>query len=193
MKLMMFAFAALNMFVGAPALAIAIPRPSVCSQTWIPAPGIGHPFRGAVRNDDYGFKVTVPAGFTGWSGVAESAPFHGFMIYLDAARQSRINFEVHLRVDDNDAPIRPVGAKPVSFGDAVGWQTQRSGRVNGRSMLYVTAHFSHRQRDQVDDGSIQLITPSDQARATFKTYKKFVGSLDFDKRAQRAVRLRLRK
>src|SRR4051794_34683091 len=69
-----------------------------CEQTGISMPGIGHPFTGTIHNEDYDFSATVPAGLTGWSGVAESSPFHGFTIYLDATRQSCIVFEIHVRI-----------------------------------------------------------------------------------------------
>ena len=132
-----------------------------------------------MRNEDYNFSVTVPAGRTGWSGVAESAPFHGFTIFLDDKRQSCVVFEIHLRVEEEDAPKRPGRAKSLTLGKAKGWQSMSSGIAGGTRMLNVISDFSFTQADQVDDGSVRLIVPSGRAKGALKIYRKFLESLKF--------------
>jgi hypothetical protein len=132
-----------------------------------------------VKNDDYRFFAHIPSGLTAWGGVANDAPFHGFTIFLDPSMKSCIVFEVHLRVDDNDAPERPPKAKVLQLGDAQAWQTTDEGSSHGSSLTSVSTVFVLKQPNQTDDGSILLIAPSSELRKAMKIYEAFLRSVRF--------------
>src|SRR6266404_5782185 len=71
-----------------------------CKSLSTAGPGLGVSYRGRIVNVDYGISVLVPAGLTGWGGVAPSAPFHGFVIYLDPKNygESCIGFDIGILV-----------------------------------------------------------------------------------------------
>lgn len=130
-------------------------------------------------NSDYNFVALLPSGLTAWSGVADVAPFHGFTIFLDSTKKSCIDFEVHIRVDESTEPKRPQGAKRVSLGKAIGWESMSTGLIDGTRFENITITFSFVQPDQVDDGDIILVTPKSQAEASMKIYNEFIHHLAF--------------
>ena len=154
---------------------------SSCKHVGAREPMVGSAYRGVVRNEDYDLTVRVPAGLSGWSGVGQSAPFHGFTVFLDSSQSSCIVFEVHLRVDENEAPPRPADAKPVSLGRARGWQTSRTGVVGKASILNVITTFSFDRPDQTDDGMVLLIAPSMEPKRALTVYGEFLRDLRFGK------------
>lgn len=177
----LFGLAGIVLLGGTPMNAAERERSEVvsCAQTGNPGPGIGHAFRGDVSNEDYRFSVVVPSGFTGWTGVGDSAPFHGFTIFLDASRSSCIVFETHLRVDENEAPEKPKDAQPIVLGSAKGWRVTTSGNLNGVQLINVKTTFSNARTDQVDDGYVLLVTPSTRLAETLRSYNTFLRRLKF--------------
>jgi hypothetical protein len=149
-----------------------------CAQVTLTKPGIGDPYKGTVRNSDYNFTAILPSHMTAWSGVAGEAPFHGFTLFLDAAGDSCIVFEVHIRVDE-DAVKLPAGAKRLAIGKAIGWQEKVWGLINGSRFLNATTTFSFVQSDQIDDGEITLVAPESHSETAMKTYDEFVRNLHF--------------
>jgi hypothetical protein len=156
----------------------AVEPVKACGQATKARPGTGQSYSGIVENDDYDFTARVPYGLTGWSGVDRSAPFHGFTIFLPE-QQGCIVFEVHLRVDESDAPVRPTGSKALRLGRALGWETVATNNNGLASVTIARASFSFRQSDQNDDGIVVLIVPISQKRPAIKIYDSFVHSMQF--------------
>ena len=158
-----------------------VKQPTVkgCGQVVSTRPGDGPVYRGAVENSDYDFSAQVPLGLTGWGGVAESAPFHGFTIFLDPKAKSCIMFEVRIRVNESDALAQPPKSKPISLGKATGWQTSYTGIVNGIRLTNVATTFSFKQPDQIDDGVVLLVAPAPNAQDALGIYDSFLRSLVF--------------
>jgi hypothetical protein len=154
---------------GAP---VSAPR---CDQTTNARPGMGRSFTGHVVNEDYAFAVTVPNQLTAWDGASDKAPFHGFVLFLDPQMRACIVFEIHIRVDDGDAPRRPRAATQIRLGDAWAWQELST----GGQLVNVRTTFSFRQNDQIDDGEILLITPESNRLRAQGIYDAFVRSLSF--------------
>ena len=158
----------------------ATPRPPAvrsCNAETAVRRGVGTAYRGTVRNDDYRFVADVPAGMTGWSGVASGAPFHGFTIFLESSPQSCIVFDIHLRVDEEDGPRMPAGV-PM-FGGATGEERVARGTARGVRLRTVVTTFSRRRAHETDDGSVTLITPEDDVRRTEPVYREFLQKLRF--------------
>lgn len=171
-------------WVGCAAASVAAAEPPgviSCVGTGYTGPGIGPSYSGRIRNDDYSVTAAVPHGLVGWGGVADSAPFHGFIIYLDGTRQSCIQLEIHLRVNEEDRPIKEAGAKSLSLGKAKAWQVRRSGTVGGVRLVNVATTFTFQQPDQNDDGVILLISPQKNMPKSRQIYKEFVRSIIFGK------------
>ena len=179
MKYRTIVFISLLTACGCPLQATSTARPEVltCTQTGRPGPGIGDAFRGKLRNEDYDFSAYIPLGLTGWTGTGESAPFHGFTIFLDRQQQSCIVFEVHIRVDRQSAPRRPAGATAIELGKATGWQTTTSGE--GLGLVNVITVFSFRRPHEVEDGSVLLVAPSARSENALRIYKAFLQRLRF--------------
>ena len=98
---------------------------------------------------------------------------------MDSNEQSCIVFEIHIRVDEDDTAKSPSQAEPPSLGKAKGWRTEVSGDVDGVKLRNVETAFSYRQPDQVDDGTILLVTPLSEANRTLPVYEEFLRSLVF--------------
>lgn len=159
--------------------AVEQPQVQTCKQVTSAVPNVGRAYRRKVANEDYHFSARVPRGMTGWDGVAGSAPFHGFTVYLDAKGQSCISFEIHLRVDEGDVMENPPGATARQLGSAAGWQTVASGLVNGVRVNNIRTSFSLVRLDQVDDGVILLVAPASQMRRAERIYNEFLRSVVF--------------
>jgi hypothetical protein len=98
---------------------------------------------------------------------------------FDSKEQSRIVFEIHIRVEENAVVKRPPGAKNLALGKAIGWQKTSSGILNGIRLKNTTTAVSFVRPDQTDDGEINLVTPVSQAERSKKTYDEFLRSLIF--------------
>ena len=154
------------------------PRASLsCNQATMSKPQVGVAYSGDVAIDDYKLYARVPQGFTGWGGVAIDAPFHGFTIFLDPSMRSCIVFEIHLRIDDDEAPVRPHTAKRLSLGNATAWQVSNSNHAQG--LINITTYFSSQQKSRVDDGKILLISPPEDFQKMRSTYNTFLHSIVF--------------
>jgi len=158
------------------------PSVSRCQDMVSTHSGMGPVYRGLVKNEDYGFSVYVPQGLTGWGGVAESAPFHGFTIFLDKQERSCIVFEIHIRVNEEDFSQVPTGATSVSLGMAQGWRIAKSGQLHNLQLINIETKFTFRQHDQIDDGEIVLVAPEGSANSAKASYEIFLQSLKFGKR-----------
>lgn len=155
------------------------PEVQNCKQLVGTHSGIGSAYRGIVSNSDYNFSARVPTNLTGWSGVADAAPFHGFTIFLDSKEQSCIDFEIHIRIDESKSVARPQKARYLSLGSARGWQTDNTGMIDGNKLRNVKTVFSFRQPDQIDDGMIILVAPAAKATSALRAYDEFLQSLVF--------------
>jgi|SRR5271166_3346493 len=152
-----------------------------CKQAAGSEPKTGEAFKSKVHNDDYHFNAEIPSGLTGWSGTGESAPFHGFTIFLDDTLESCIVFEVHVRVDEDDGAKRPGDAKTVWLGQARSWETARRGFIDRSKITNVKTVFVFQQPGQVDDGSILLVAPFAGYREALRIYRLFQQRLKFER------------
>jgi len=160
----------------------AAPHIQTCDSITLARPGVGVAYKGTVRNDDYGVKIDIPGGLTGWGGVAPEAPFHGFVIFLPDSPRSCIGFRIQLRVDlgDGALPERHHAGKAAAVGNRRGWEDDRSGVVNGTALTNVTITFSVPHRREIYDGSVWLVTPTEELEKEMPTFRKFVSGIRFD-------------
>ena len=156
-----------------------------CEEATRARPQTGVVYAGHVDNEDYKLSLRVPDGLKGWGGVAPSAPFHGFVIFLDSELDACILFEVHLRVDPTDAPEHPLGARSVQLGSASAWQVIHEAGTRRLGMTAVITSFSSTQGNQIVDGEVLLITPTQALERSKKVYRAFLGSLRLRRRARR--------
>ena len=147
-----------------------------CRDVTLANPGIGVPYRGAIANSDYRFVASIPKGLTGWGGVAEGSPFHGFTIFLDSKLESCLVFDIHLRVDEADAPERAADAALLSMGAAQAWTTTNA----QMGMTNIRTSFSSQQTKHFNDGQILLIAPTAALKKAKKTYESFLNSVKFE-------------
>nr|WP_199038405.1 hypothetical protein [Dyella sp. ASV24] len=150
-----------------------------CDQMVTTKPGMGHAFVGHVASEDYRFSVQIPAGSTGWTGVAEDAPFHGFTMFLDEKQQNCIVFDIHVRVDEDERPHHPSYARQMHFGTARGWQWATHGKAAGVPYSNVITTFSYEGSAGSADGEMRLIAPTADLAQTKQKYDKFVRTLSF--------------
>jgi hypothetical protein len=150
-----------------------------CQQVTTTRPDVGAAYKGEVANDDYKFAADIPEGMVGWGGVASDAPFHGFTIFLGPAMQSCILFEVHVRVNEDEAPLRVDSAKTFSLGEAKAWQLSRSATVGATRFTNVRTSFSFNRGDLIADGEVLLVSPSAELGKTRLVYDAFLRSIKF--------------
>jgi hypothetical protein len=174
------------MFIGICAATTADCQSSVrhsqvveCSQATLARPDLGSAYKGDFVNDDYAFSVRIPNDLTGWSGVAESAPFHGFTIFLNPQESACIEFEVHIRVDEEDAPKFSSGGKTIRLGNVKGQQSFHEGRIGDVSMINIRAIFSVHHANRWDDGEVLFIIPTENFKKTKIVYDDFIKSMKF--------------
>ncbi|WP_347989253.1 hypothetical protein [Methylomonas sp. AM2-LC] len=150
-----------------------------CSHATISRPKIGNSFQGLIINEDYAFTVKIPGGYTGWDGVDQNAPFHGFTIFLDQKMDACINFEIHIQVDEAEAPKPPRSAKLLRLGESQAWQSISKDQVGKITMVNIRTSFSFKQAKQIDNGEVILVTPISHLSETKHIYDDFVRSLIF--------------
>ena len=164
--------------IAAPEQVASQPRTSLsCSQATMVKAGVGVPYSGDVSIDDYRLRARIPQGLTGWGGVAPDAPFHGFTIFLDSSMRDCIVFEIHLRIDDDGAPVRPHTARVLSLGNAKAWQTVSSGSNRAKGPVNLVTYFAAKQNGQIDDGQILLVSRPEQLPKTRLLYDIFLKSV----------------
>jgi hypothetical protein len=146
-------------------------------------PETGTAYRGSVSNDDYQFFAHIPEGLTGWSGVAPGAPYHGFTIFLQERPQACLDVEMHIRVEDDEAPVRPPSAKDVQLGSARGFQYVTHGEDEGVPFTNIHTVFTYKRGngDEIDDGGITLIVPTSQLPKWKPLYEAFLRSVKYGK------------
>ncbi len=150
-----------------------------CDEVSNSRPGMGHGYTGLVTNEDYDFTAHLPSGLTGWGGVAETAPFHGFTIFLDSKKQSCILFEVHIRVDESGSEIHSSKTRNLHLGKADAWQTVHVGMKKNEQMNNIKTSFTFKQANQIDDGVILLVTPTSKMPESKQIYEEFLKSVVF--------------
>lgn len=181
-KSLMIAMAILSV-MSCSAAAFNDPKVNNCNQSTVFGPDFGQPYIGKIYNEDYNFSVSVPKDLTGWSGVSESAPFHGFTIFLGNERRSCIVFEVHVRVDYEDAPQYPPFL--LSLGDAKGWKSELHGNVDDVDIINMQTIFSYVGDEFTADGSVKFIAPHGDRKKYEHFYYEITKSLKFGKSAER--------
>ena len=158
----------------------ATPPVATCDSITLVRPGIGVSYTGTVRNDDYRLKIVVPSGLTGWGGVAREAPFHGFAIFLHTPH-SCMGLDVHWRVDPGDRlPGRQRAGKAAAVGNGRGWEETTRGVANGSALTNVTITFAVPQGGGVYDGSVWLVTPTEDLEKNVLTFRDFVSQIRFE-------------
>ena len=150
-----------------------------CRQATKAQPHVGVAYTGHVKNQDYDFSVRIPPGLTAWGGVARDAPFHGFTVFLGPTTRSCIVFEIHIRVDEEDAVLPASGAARLQLGKAQGWQTTEQAMVHGVSMTSVKTTLAFSRPGGTVDGEILLISPTSMLHETKGTYDGLLHSLSF--------------
>lgn len=153
-----------------------------CSEVASVKAGEGRAFRGSIKNSDYSFVAKIPKGFTGWDGADRDAPFHGFVIFFDRNMTACINFEIHIRVDQADAPKLPPDGKSIKLGAASAWRIMRRGKIGKERVTNVSTMFSFENLGQISDGEIILISPTDNLDHLRTYYDDFLYSLKFYKK-----------
>jgi len=150
-----------------------------CRAITLTRQGVGSAFKGNIINDDYAFSAKIPDDLTGWSGVAQGAPFHGFTIFLDSQGSACIYFEVHIRVEEKEAPGFPIGGREIHLGMAQGWQSIHEGSIGDLSFTNISTTFSFQRTNRKDDGVALLITPTVNLKKARAVYDNFINSLKF--------------
>jgi hypothetical protein len=141
--------------------------------------GSGVAYRGRVVNDDYNMSVVIPTGESGWGGVADNAPFHGFDVFPVGSRASCIIIEVGWRVDEDEKPVRPPGSTMVNVVGTQAWSEHHEGTVRRRRMVNETVSFSAPVRTTFADGQVIMVAPVDEAPKVRKIYQQILKSLSF--------------
>jgi hypothetical protein len=152
-----------------------------CSQISRARLGFGASYRGAVRNDDYKLSMTIPEGLTGW-GADPVAPFHGFTIFLPADKGllSCIAFEIHLRVDLGPLRIRRRG-RELMVGGVKAWKEEATGEMDGTKLTNVTIRFSVPHGQEIDDGTVRMVTPARDLATNGPIFEEFLSHMRFDR------------
>ena len=151
-----------------------------CRQASTTERGVGIAYTGTVENDDYRMSVKLPLGLSGWGGVDSSAPFHGFVVFLDSAEHACVLLEIHLRVNDAGGPMRPEATKAVPISGARAWQVRTVGTLNGIAMSNVRTIFTYEHGAQAYEGTLLLITPVASERQSARVYASILRSLTFE-------------
>jgi hypothetical protein len=154
-----------------------------CSDVFNGSPGTGTHYGGSVSNDDYHFSARIPDGLRGWRGVAPDAPYHGFTMFRGNFLNACINVEMHIRVEDDEAPLRPASAKDIQLGMANGFQYVIRGEDGNVPYVNIHTAFTYARNGggEVDDGDIILIVPASELQDWQDIYNAFVNSVRFGK------------
>jgi len=156
----------------------------VCGSITNAQPGTGVAYKGTVRNSDYGLSARIPSGQTGW-GAAPEAPFHGFAIFLADQPKNCIIFEIHLRIDtDGRKSVSSApSAKRIRLGNRNGWEERASSLIDGVEWTSVRVRFSMhhlRSASDIDDGSITLVTRTQDLDKYMLIFKEFLSHIRFE-------------
>jgi len=152
---------------------------ATCAETTLTVPGSGRLFKGVVKNEDYRFAAIIPNGHSAWDGVADSAPFHGFTIFLDPEGSACIDFKIGLRIDAESVPEGLKGKGSIRLGKANAWQWMATESIDGKPVTNMTTLLTHHFKNSVFDGEVRLISPKGQVKKYIAAYNSFVQSLRF--------------
>ena len=150
-----------------------------CEALGVVSPGTGWAAHGTFSNDDYGFSVRIPEGFTAWSGAPKGAPFHGFSFSLDSASHSCIDLDIGWRVDRDEPPSLPSRLTPIPVAGATASVADTHGEVQGVPYLNRTVYFTSKRGEGLVDGRIILIVPATDEKRAREIFDLFVRSLKF--------------
>ena len=158
---------------------------ATCEQATLAEPGMGVPYRGTVRNDDYRFSATIPNGLVGW-GADPRAPFHGFSIFINPEGKTRscIVFQIGIHIDRNEEKPgldrKDVRLERITVGGRPATRTSAATLVKGRTYenVHVGLQVLHKKGD-VHDVEIVLVTPENDAVTTKAVFEKFIASFRF--------------
>jgi hypothetical protein len=155
---------------------------NTCRSISLARPAEGSPFTGIVHNASYGFDAALPAGMTGW-GAAKGAPFHGFVIFLDAGLNSCINFnvQIHVELPENlpEPPTQANPGKPVKLDSETGTIRVWRGTVNGLEIENQEILVKRVRGQRQDDFVISFITPVADRKSTERVFESFLSELKF--------------
>jgi hypothetical protein len=156
---------------------------TTCAQHTLTRPGFGVSYKGKVRNDDYRFSATIPGNFMGW-GAAPTAPFHGFVVFLDSGSklESCIDLyigrgveieEDHANTDARQAQVR------TAIGNRLGQRIVTTGLVGGTA--YENTHVSLElpRHGYTNVLEVMLLAPAGASLATKATFDRFLKSFHF--------------
>jgi hypothetical protein len=148
-------------------------------------PGSGVAYKGVVSNSDYRFSASIPSGLTGW-GAGPSAPFHGFIIYLNtkSLEPSCIVFEIGIHVvlpeDSPPASTDLNETRRVKLGNRVGVQTSKRGSIHGISFENLSVSLELPRADHADYVAVTLVTPTKDEARTKRIFERFVSQFRFE-------------
>ena len=144
--------------------------------------GDGVRYESHVANDDYGISLDLPEGLSGW-GAVETAPFHGFTVFLPTGRgpKSCLVFEVNRRVGDDGQPADPSSSggayRSVRVGRLKCRLYERSGIVDGISTINRLLEFTWRDRGHTFQGEVWLVSNAADLPDADRVWRQFVDSL----------------
>jgi hypothetical protein len=154
-----------------------------CSSLSLAKPGYVQSYDGEVRNEDYGFRVTVPRGLEGW-GAGPSAPFHGFIIYLDPADSapSCIDLDVGMPVNldsEQALAIEQESGSRVRVGNRLGFRRVSHGVIGGKDFENIVVDFHWVSQERSYGLAVTLVSPISKAKQTRPVFERFLSSLIF--------------
>lgn len=155
-----------------------------CGSISLARSGFGVSYQGTVRNSDYGLSLVIPPSLVGW-GAADTAPFHGFTIFLPNTGKVKacIVFEIHLRVPLGGAEpgfTDHRGERRVRVGNLEGWRREKTGQIDGANLQNVLVEFAFRRNTETFDGEVWLVTPLGRAANDNSILRAFLSHMHFD-------------
>jgi hypothetical protein len=164
----------------------ADPTISTCDNQTLVRPGVGVPYQGTIRNDDYRFSVTVPEGLVGWGGVAPNAPFHGFAIFIrDSASETKscivFRIGIHVDLDEDKATTeqQEFRTQRITVGHRPARRTSSIGSAHGTIYENVNVWLQVPHGGDSHDLEIVLVTPKNEAAKTRGMFDKILASFHF--------------
>lgn len=88
-------------------------------------------------------------------------------------------FDIHIRVDDTVTRRPPRVTHELRLGRAVAWQDRYTNSMGKSHLINLMTIFTHVKPNEIDDGSIILITSASLFRKNQAIYNEFVRSVRF--------------
>ncbi|GEM_PF-2689774 len=159
---------------------VALEKSSIsnCESVTLVRKNVGNAYKGSVTNDDYSMSLVIPKGLIGWGGVAEDAPFHGFTIFLEKADSSSacIVFDIHVRVNAEDKPVRLHSSHRIKIKNISGWQSINRIITKGEDIVVITTALSYTKAGDMIDSEITMIVPKLKYTEKKVIYDAFISS-----------------